>query len=692
MSFDRFFRTFHRSLCTVLVMLLVLFSGGFGSFVDRAFAASTWTTRTSSATFDLMGVEYGGGLWVAAGWSSGEVVKSTDGVTWSTQTLPSCAPVAVKYAGSQWVAVCDQGKIVTSPNGTTWTARTSGVSTDLLAVTYNGSQIVVTGKSGVILTSADGVTWAKSTAGVNALNNVTYGGGLHVAVGDNGVVYTSADGVSWTTRTSGTTQILYGVTYGNGLYVAVGIGGTLLTSPDGVSWTKRTVPSGATDLYGVAYSGAKFVAVGDAGTILSSTDGITWGTESSGTSKYFNYVAYGGSKFVAVGQTGLIDTQDAPLSTNANLSALTLSQGTLSPAFSSGTTSYTASVANGVTSVQVTPTVADTTATMKVNGVAATSGNPVTVPLNVGSNTITIALTAQDGITQKTYTVAVTRAQSSNANLSGLTLSQGTLSPAFEAGTTSYTANVANGVTSVQVTPTVADSTATLKVNGATATSGSAVNVPLNIGANTISVLVTAQDGTQKTYTITVTRAASANADLSNLTLSQGTLSPAFASGTTSYSANVANEVTNVDVTAMLADSTASVKVNGVAATSGSAVNVPLNVGANTISVLVTAQDGTTQKTYTITVTRAEPPLSSNANLSNLALSNGTLDPTFASDTHSYTASVANGVSSVDVTATVADGTATMKVNGVATTSGTAANVALNVGANTIDVTVTAQD
>ncbi|MDG0794819.1 cadherin-like beta sandwich domain-containing protein [Cohnella ginsengisoli] len=374
-------------------------------------------------------------------------------------------------------------------------------------------------------------------------------------------------------------------------------------------------------------------------------------------------------------------------SSNADLSNLTLSQGTLSPTFASGTTTYTASVSNAVSSLTVTPTVADATATLKVNGVAATNGNGSTVALNVGSNTITVLVTAQDG-TPNTYTVTVTRAASSNADLSNLTLSQGTLSPTFASGTTTYTASVSIAVSSLTVTPTVADATATLKVNGVAATNGNGSTVALNVGSNTITVLVTAQDGTPNTYTITVTRAASSNADLSSLTLSQGTLSPTFASGTTTYTASVGNAVSSLTVTPTVADATAALKMNGVAATSGNGSTVALNVGSNTITVLVTAQDGT-PNTYTITVTRAA---SSNADLSNLTLSQGTLSPTFASGTTTYTASVGNAVSSLTVTPTVADATAALKVNGVAATSGNGSTVALNVGSNTITVLVTAQD
>ncbi len=67
---------------------------------------------------------------------------------------------------------------------------------------------------------------------------------------------------------------------------------------------------------------------------------------------------------------------------------------------------------------------------------------------------------------------------------------------------------MANSVTSLTVTPTVADSTATLTVNGTPVASGSASGaIALNVGANTITTVVTAQDATTKTYTVVVTRA-----------------------------------------------------------------------------------------------------------------------------------------------------------------------------------------
>lgn len=188
-------------------------------------------------------------------------------------------------------------------------------------------------------------------------------------------------------------------------------------------------------------------------------------------------------------------------SANANLSSVTLSEGTLTPGFSSATTSYTATVSNATATVNITPTVSDLKATIQVNGVAVASGMASSVNLVVGSNTINVKVTAEDG-TVKTYTVTVTRQQSSNADLANFVLNTGTLTPTFSAATTSYSVSLPNGTTSLTVTPTVAEANATVKVNGNTVTSGNGYAVNLNNGSNAITVLVTAQNGTTKTYNL----------------------------------------------------------------------------------------------------------------------------------------------------------------------------------------------
>ncbi len=103
--------------------------------------------------------------------------------------------------------------------------------------------------------------------------------------------------------------------------------------------------------------------------------------------------------------------------------------------------------------------------------------------------------------------------QSTNPNLAALTTTAGDLTPSFASGTTAYAATVSNATASVIVTPTADNAAATLqvRVNGGTFTplASAASSAPLNIalGANSIEVLVTAQDGvTKRTYSLAVQR------------------------------------------------------------------------------------------------------------------------------------------------------------------------------------------
>ena len=168
----------------------------------------------------------------------------------------------------------------------------------------------------------------------------------------------------------------------------------------------------------------------------------------------------------------------------------------------------------------------------------------------------------------QTYTVTVTRAGSADASLSALSLSGVTLTPVFASGTTAYTASVGHGVMETTVTATASDGSASVEVTPEDADDQTLGDqVALAVGETTVAIEVIAEDGeTTRTYMVTVTRAGSANASLSSLSLSGVTLKPVFASGVTVYTASVANSVTETMVTATTAAGAAhEVKLNGVA-------------------------------------------------------------------------------------------------------------------------------
>jgi hypothetical protein len=97
---------------------------------------------------------------------------------------------------------------------------------------------------------------------------------------------------------------------------------------------------------------------------------------------------------------------------------------------------------------------------------------------------------------------------SSNTHLSSLVPSRGHFTAAFDPALTGYTICLPSTVSSLTLTPTAADSHATIRVEGVSVASGSATDpIALHSGKNILHMLVTAQNGSTLTYTLTINRA-----------------------------------------------------------------------------------------------------------------------------------------------------------------------------------------
>lgn len=198
--------------------------------------------------------------------------------------------------------------------------------------------------------------------------------------------------------------------------------------------------------------------------------------------------------------------------------------------------------------------------------------------------------------------------ESSDASLIGLHVDGGgPLSPVFSPSVTAYTYTVAAETASISVTATVYDPQASLKINGVPTVSGAASpTLPLAPGDTVISISVTSADGgTVRAYSITVTRPPVMDPSLGSLTIHAGTLSPAFRPDITEYSAEVDLQTSFLKVNAAPLDTGAAVRVNGEIVPGGhDSSAIPLEVGMNEITVEVTARDGVTTKTYHLHITR----------------------------------------------------------------------------------------
>lgn len=324
--------------------------------------------------------------------------------------------------------------------------------------------------------------------------------------------------------------------------------------------------------------------------------------------------------------------------------------------FSKENTSYTLEVESNIDNIIIN-------ATKEVDASTIT-GDIGTKTLATGTNTFNITIESETGV-PKTYTIVVTKKASNDSSLSSLEVVGESFTEIFSSSKFNYTVNVGNSVTKVHINAT-ASSAKAKKVVG---TGECALS---NIGANTCNVVVTAEDNTTSTYTITVNRAASSNAYLTNIILSNGFQITNFTKESDEeYTVNVPNNIDRITIQGVKEDNTATVTGDG---------EKSLVTSDNHYTITVTAQDGITKKNYKLNIIRAK---SSNAYLKGLTSASGVITPDFDKTKENYTMSVPYETTSVTINAEKEDSTASVSING---------GTNLVVGENTVTITVTPED
>ena len=217
-----------------------------------------------------------------------------------------------------------------------------------------------------------------------------------------------------------------------------------------------------------------------------------------------------------------------------------------------------------------------------------------------------------------------------------------------------WSTTVPNSVKEVTVYATPLDKNAKVEGTG---------KVTLKEGNNTVSVKVTAEDGTTKTYKLTIKRktAEEENAENGEARLKNLGIKPeeydftGFDSEITEYSVAVPNEVKEVEVYATAMNSNAQINGTGM---------IELKEGKNELTVEVISANGT-KKTYTITVTREE----SNSKveefgLKKLSINGVSLKPTFKVGTYEYTVELTEDIQTLEIQAEANDENATVEIVG----------------------------
>lgn len=186
--------------------------------------------------------------------------------------------------------------------------------------------------------------------------------------------------------------------------------------------------------------------------------------------------------------------------------------------------------------------------------------------------------------------------KSSNKNLKSLVVTPSSISPKFSASTTEYAMTVGSDVDEIEIKAEAEDSKAEVLVEG---------NKNLKIGENTITIKVTAEDETVRTYKIAVTKEKKDQVGLKELLIEGVKLNPDFDANTYLYTVDMENKnLSELNITATANKEKATVEIIG---------NTNLTVGNNVITILVKESD-TETATYQINVNIKETVVAESKN------------------------------------------------------------------------------
>lgn len=374
------------------------------------------------------------------------------------------------------------------------------------------------------------------------------------------------------------------------------------------------------------------------------------------------------------------------------LFSLTTNRGIISPAYAplyNGP--YRLTVNSNVTDITITAARFHPNSTVVLNGTNITNSPSITLNLDIGINPVSIVVTAQNGDV-RTYTLDITRL-SDISLLSGIEVSTGTLTPSFNNSTFYYYSNVTYFDTTATIKATAIDSSSQIFVNEELTPSGQyATPLNLNLGVNAQIIKVVSSDQSNfHRYRVLFVRPNSPINTLDSITVSTGSLTPAFASTVTDYTVNIGHYETAIEVTAEVTDADAYLSINYQSFLSGTPyLYSDLVVGSNIVRIQVVAPNGI-EKIYTVNVIRAGSPIST---LSEFVVGNAIISPVFDSNTFNYSSTVSYTIDNVTIRPKVTESNASISINNVSILSGaTSPPIALGVASTTTILTkVIAQD
>lgn len=299
------------------------------------------------------------------------------------------------------------------------------------------------------------------------------------------------------------------------------------------------------------------------------------------------------------------------------LVALTTSAGSLVPAFSPAVLAYRIDVPDTVAAIRLLPEAGPAKPTLRVNGVLLSPGSlSAPIALAVGSNRITLQVVSRDSSESTAYVVDVQRASPDTAALAALSLSAGTLTPAFSPGVFTYTATIPFGVSSFTITARPKWPSHILLM-GSTVLEHDKPSSPITVIPVPRTITVSVRTGMsapfqEVAYTLVLSQPPNPNHDPTDATIASLVYDPPrpylFPFRDTSWQVSRLEWRDSVfDITATLSNPGASLTFNKVPQASGVPWRIQLPYGRTQVLMETQSPDGTRARYYYLIFYRPKP-------------------------------------------------------------------------------------
>ena len=207
-----------------------------------------WTSTTIPQQRDWRDIKFGNGVYIAVAYGT-VFARSTNGISWTTITVPNANWSSIDYLSGRWVVVSNgsSSALYSDDDGVTWQTKSLPASAQWIKVKHGANNfIAISQNNDKVAISSDGQSWLLRTiTGTEEWSDLAYGNDRIILIARNSdqIAISEDDGNIWTAESGPAIDDWAHIIFANRKFVIFsGTGSAVYSSRLGTSWLERNYP------------------------------------------------------------------------------------------------------------------------------------------------------------------------------------------------------------------------------------------------------------------------------------------------------------------------------------------------------------------------------------------------------------------------------------------------------------------